>query len=361
MPSSNLSWQVGAAALLLVLCGLWLLFQSLVLRIILAASLGISVLGILALSGILTSNGENPPRELHQDTQVLALFILVLAIFFALFAGDLVGNVVVVWVAVMILFVIFLAMVGVCISGRPLGLLIDSRNRVSLSTFQTILWTVVILSAFFTVAAILLQAGKGTSAFDIALDQQLWALMGISVTTLAGTPLIRDVKSQRKVRTSILRDYALRHPAKVLAKALEMGKVSWDRDETDVEVPGVVFQALLDKEEILREVLAMFMDGPLCKDPDPKTVTFLDIFRGDELVDCRRVDLGKVQMFFFTVMGALVYMVVLANWIATLNTGAATIEFPALSAGFIAILGISHAGFLGNTAAPKTPGAGSSS
>ena len=333
-------WQIIVAMYLIGLCAVWVVLQIQLTRILLAGSLAIFTLVIL-----LFANNRT------QKTQMLALFILVYAMLFALFGSKGLVGILGVWILVMALFVIFLAVLGVYITGRPMGLFIDSRNKMSLSTLQTILWTVVILSAFFTVAAALLQAGKGTDAFNISLDQQLWALMGISVTTLAGTPLIKDVKSQRTVKTGVLREYARRHEAKVLARALQMDKVTRDPGQTDKEL----FKALLNHEKALREVLAEFMDGPLCKENDPMTVSVLDIFRGDELVNCRRVDLGKVQMFFFTVIGALAYMVVLADWIATLKLDTAAIAFPVLSQGFIAILGISHAGFLGNTAVPKTP------
>jgi hypothetical protein len=143
----------------------------------------------------------------------------------------------------------------------------------------------------------------------------------------------------------------MRHEKKVVEKALQMGRVTRSQDQSDAEV----LRALMADERALGDVLGAFLDGPLCKDKDPMTVPLIDIFMGDEVVNCNRLDLGKVQMFFFTVVGALVYMVILADWVTTLDANAPAIAFPALSSGFIAILGISHAGFLGNTAAPKTP------
>jgi len=140
--------------------------------------------------------------------------------------------------------------------------------------------------------------------------------------------------------------------------------------DTDREFLEEVLDTTKTPDARLRSILSVELDGPVYKAEDPAKASVLDLFRGDEGVDWDRVDLGKVQMFFFTVIGALAYMTVLAGWIVTLTpsaipalvdaaaAGSAVVQFPPLSEGFIAILGISHAGFLGNSAANKMPGQG---
>lgn len=375
LPKASPAWQIFVAVVLILCCAGWLFWRP-ECRMLLALGLAVSTLGILLYVGIYT-------KERDINTEVLALFILVFAMLFTLFSIDLAG-ILNVWILVMVLFVIFLAVLAVFITGRPMGLFIDSRDKMSLATLQTILWTVILLSAFFTVAAAFIQAGKPENAFDIALGQELWALMGISITTLAGTPLIKGLKSQNPVDPKALRRYALRNQGRIVEKARQMGFFQnlTGADKMSVEQ---LYKAISADPASLDKVLDELHDGPLAigpctKDKDQKPVSVLDLFRGDEIVDCHRVDLGKVQMFFFTVIGALAYMLVLADWIATLNpvtiialadTAAAStavvnataeaaattaaVSFPAISGGFIAILGISHAGFLGNTAVPKTP------
>jgi hypothetical protein len=351
----TLVWQVFAALVPLGLTAIWLFLRVQAARIVLAAFLALSVIAILAYCRIFSGKGVDQ-KEMNVNTQALALFILVYAILFALFSKDLIG-ILGVWILVIGLFVIFLIVIGVCIAGRAMGLLIDSRNRISLSTFQTILWTVILLSAFFTVAAALMQTeGQLDYAFNIALDQRLWALMGISVTTLAGTPLVKDVKSGRKVSIRALRDYTMRNAERILERIRKQPTrfpsdkyPNVSKAEDLVSLPDYLLRAAVEDDH----------DGPLYIAPDQKEATAMDIFRADELVNYYRVDLAKVQMFFFTVVGALAYMLILADWITTLKLGAVTAEnlaaFPVMHEGFVAILGISHAGFLGNTAVTQTP------
>jgi hypothetical protein len=347
------AWQVIAATALIILTGIWIFLHIQAARYLLFLLLALFTVGIFVYYGIMTGNGRKEPAKLDENTQMLVLFVLVYAMLFALFSRDLV-SMQTIWTAVMILSVIFLMVLGIFISGRRLGILIDSRNRMSLSTFQTTLWTVILLSAFFTVAAALMQAGRAGDAFNITLDQQLWTLMGISITTLAGTPLLKDVKSQRGVAFRVLKEYVRRNGERILRRIPQ---------QTDIfnpaELPTIrnVDDLLNLGEARLRRVLEDDHDGPLWiapVAPNKDEVSAIDMFRGDEVVNSHRVDLAKVQMFFFTVVGALSYLLVLAGWMANLSL-AGDIAFPAISAGFIAILGISHAGFLGNTAITQTP------
>ena len=101
--------------------------------------------------------------------------------------------------------------------------------------------------------------------------------------------------------------------------------------------------------------IAANSQGVLYANADAKDAAFTDMFEGDEVGNTAYIDVSKVQMFFFTLIAVLSYGTVLFNWLsgwqALLNPAA----FPVLSAGLIAILGISHAGFLGSQSSTKTP------
>src|SRR5262245_16717810 len=56
------------------------------------------------------------------------------------------------WLIIVALFLAFLFVVGQGITGRLQGLLIDERNKMSLSRLQLVLWTLVILSGLLTIA-----------------------------------------------------------------------------------------------------------------------------------------------------------------------------------------------------------------
>jgi hypothetical protein len=100
------------------------------------------------------------------------------------------------WLAQLLLLLALLAVIGHGITGRVEGILIDGRNRMSLSRFQLVIWTVIVLSSFYTAVLWRLSAHAGTPT-DLAIPQELWLALGISVTSFVGTPLILNTKTGR--------------------------------------------------------------------------------------------------------------------------------------------------------------------
>jgi hypothetical protein len=77
------------------------------------------------------------------------------------------------------------------------------------------------------------------------------------------------------------------------------------------------------------------------------------MFGGDEVGNAAYVDLSKVQMFFFTMVAALIYVVLLYQTLET--TAAANLtSFPALGGGLLGVLGLSHGARLGMSAVRET-------
>src|SRR2546423_1037563 len=100
------------------------------------------------------------------------------------------------WLVTVACLLVFLMAVSVAVTQRPLGFLINERNLMSLTRFQTVLWTVIILSAFFVVALDRI-ISKKELPLEIAVDKRLWALLGISLTSLVGTSLINSTKTNK--------------------------------------------------------------------------------------------------------------------------------------------------------------------
>jgi hypothetical protein len=216
------------------------------------------------------------------------------------------------FIIVIVSMLLFVVTVGVRVSGRPAGILINERNLISLSRFQTVLWTLIILSGFLTMALLRIRFGvpSDQGPLDIALDWRLWALMGISTTSLIGTPLIQSTKKTKEP------------DEKVAAKTADL--------------TGETGKAVKENAQ-----------GMLYANPKIEDAALSDMFEGDEVGDTAYVDLAKVQMFFFTIVAGLSYFVILYSWIRN-RAPEDLAAFPVLSEGFIAILGISHAGFLAN-------------
>jgi len=221
------------------------------------------------------------------------------------------------FIGVMLLMLIFMITIGITITGRPAGILINERNLMSLSRLQLVLWTLVILSAYLTIALERIRVRSIADALAIALDQRLWALMGISTASLIGSPLIQTTKKLQDPKP----------------EAVEKASAALNESTDEINKNS---QGLL------------YSNGGI------KDAAFSDMFEGDEVGNTAYVDVAKVQMFFFTMVAALSYGTELFYWIAS-KPAADLTAFPILSGGLVAILGISHAGFLVNNSTTHTP------
>lgn len=202
-----------------------------------------------------------------------------------------------IWIGALILLALFVIVIGYGITGKWLGLLIDNRRKMSLSRFQTILWSVLILSAFLAAALTNLPlVSNPIDALSVGIPPELLGILGISVTSLAGAQLILNNKKPEQV----------------------------------------------DKNG----------DGT---DPTDRPSWF-DMFKGDDVANVGYLDLSKVQMFYFTIILVLVYGAALGVMFMTVDPRHPSISaFPALSVTVVGLLGISHAGYLTYKAVPRVP------
>ena len=83
------------------------------------------------------------------------------------------------------------------------------------------------------------------------------------------------------------------------------------------------------------------------------------MFQGDEIGNTTHVDLAKVQMFLFTVVALGAFAAMIAKGLRHLPADPAKLaealkQLPLLPEGLVAILGISHAGYLANKTVDHT-------
>jgi hypothetical protein len=189
------------------------------------------------------------------------------------------------WIAIFCLLLLSSITIGHGTTNKWNGLLIDERNKISLSRFQMMLWILIVLSAFLSIALINVRINP-LNALTINVPIELLALMGISTTSLVGAPLALSTK----------RDQVTSNDTRYEAR--------WS-----------------------------------------------DMFMGEEVANQGRLDVGKVQLFYFTIILAVAYIGALAvmfiNAPNTINT------LPSLNDGLVTLLGISHAGYLVNKAVPR--------
>jgi hypothetical protein len=220
------------------------------------------------------------------------------------------------WLISAALLATFCTGVGLAISGRPAGVIIDNRNRISLSKLQAVAWSIIVLSAWLTCAFARVSQGF-KSPIDVDLTPDLLAVMGISATSLVAAPTILSLKSNETPPAG-----------QAAATATKLGEPA-----SNVVPAGKVYART--------------------KASDAK---WLDMVRGEEVSNAASPDLSKIQQLLITVVTLVVYSASLwamfgsayspamkETWLATL---------PAFDAHMVWLIGISHAGYLAYKAAP---------
>jgi len=210
------------------------------------------------------------------------------------------------WLIILVLMTAFAVLNGHGITGARWGIFIDSRNKISLSRLQMLAWTLLVLSALLT--AILSNVGHGAaSPMDIDIPSQLWVLLGISTATAVGAPALLNAKRLKPA------DY--QELNKTVNGLATQGQTGVDTGESSIVVRNASIQ----------------------------DARWSELLKGDESGNASVVDVGKLQMFFFTFIlvigyGAAVYAMLSGRGVIT--------AFPPVQDGMNVLLGISQTGYL---------------
>ncbi|HWU85282.1 MAG TPA: hypothetical protein VN028_08085, partial [Rhodocyclaceae bacterium] len=240
------------------------------------------------------------PRWSFPHTLALLAFVLAL-LYLACTARDY-DSPLDLWLGLMALIAAFVLVVGHGINGVWRGAFIDERNVISLSRFQMLAWTVLILAAYM--AATLWNLAHRFPLDAIKLDKTLWILMGISTTSLVASPLILNGKKNKTP----------------------------DPDQLDR-----TFSLLADVDgDCLKH------QGLVVANCEIRQARWSDMLTGEETGNAAHMDLGRLQMFFFTLVSLLTYAAALLEMFAQAgapsgNTATAAIAaLPALPEGLLA-------------------------
>jgi hypothetical protein len=235
------------------------------------------------------------------------------------------------WFGIMALMIAMLVLIGHGIAGRAAGAWIDERNKMTLSRLQLIAWTIVVLSGFLVVALHNMQFGV-ENPLNIAVPEVLWLAMGVSTVSLVGSPLVLSTKKQQLPNKP-----EAERTMRLLSRTPE--SASGGTSPSDRLVPDTGDDTvLLDKTT--NRVRAI---GRVEVHETAADASWADLFKGDETGDAAYVDMGKVQMLLLTVVVLLAYGLALYT---SLPASGALHALPAIPEGMLALLGISHAGYL---------------
>ena len=286
-------------------------------------------------------------RWFHTFALIVIVFVIILiGTFFLpwpLVKGSSSSSLITWWV-MLVLLTLFVLILGHGTTGRFVGVLIDQRNKISLSRLQLVTWTIVILSALITAAFWNLINSK-VSPLGIALPSEVWLLLGISTATLVGSPLILSNKTKTVANQGELQQ-------QLLLKAREQN-VSADPTllpnqalASDATNPAIITD--------LKNKLHVDVLGQVPRNTQPEKASVADLFQGDEVGNFSQLDMSKVQLFLFTLVLVLTYASALGTMFANADPIKGIASFPILDQSMIVLLGISHAGYLSFKAIPHS-------
>jgi hypothetical protein len=210
-------------------------------------------------------------------------------------------------VALALVFVLFITL-GLAIEGYPFGVLVDGRNKISLSRLQIVLWTILFVATFWILyiwnvshAA----AGQLGSALRFTVPSTVWLLMGISGTSAVGAPLILSAKPS----------------------------------------PGPTAPPPPAPQDPSK-----FLDGVVVKRQLGAKPSWADILLGDEAGNADSLDISKLQQLMLSAVAFIAYAYAVGRCLLSVGNGTVP-ALPEMDGGFIALIAASHATYLGYKAA----------
>ena len=210
------------------------------------------------------------------------------------------------FLALIALLASFAVLMGWGITGHVAGLLMDPKKgrRMSLSRLQVLAWTFLVLAAYLNAFIVNISAGRA-NPLEVSIPGELLIAMGISIGSLLGTKIVLGYKQDQH------------------------GIVLGPADA----VPLTVASDATLRSAVYKAPVAQWRD----------------VFEGDTAEGVGSLDLSKVQMFYITVALVLGYGIAVASGFAHSESGIGSL--PQLDQAFVALLAISHAGYLTSKAA----------
>ncbi len=225
-------------------------------------------------------------------------------------------NAVVYWVLAAAVLVVFAGLIGRHATyldhegngrqGSWLGILIDDRLRFSLTQFQVVLWTLLLLSLLIGIILARWLSRSGEDPLSITIPVEILTLAGIS----GGSAVLAT--ATKSTNTAEVRDRML------------------GLHKPPAELDGI--RAAAEKKAMLEE-------------GEPHATRLIQLFMVEDGSAADKViDVTKFQNFFFTLIAVLAYAGLAASYLASTPVPSG---FPSFSQNLLWLIGISHATYLG--------------
>lgn len=221
------------------------------------------------------------------------------------------------WGCCLIGLISLMAVAGYEVRGRVWGVLIDERNRYSLSRLQISLWTVLVLASLYVV--FIANTVRGTASFEalnVNIDPNLVILMGFSIASFVAAPL------------------ALSRKADQTASAEELDKANSN---------------LVPAQNLSMQPSTV---GRLLVKGAAADARLADLIKGEDVGNASVIDLPRTQMLLITLVVVTAYG---AAMLSLLGHGDWLLDkLPVLSQTLLLLILVSHGGYLVGKLVPTT-------
>jgi hypothetical protein len=216
-------------------------------------------------------------------------------------------------VSTALIFFLFL-LTSYSVRGQWFGMLIDQRNRVSLSRTQWVAWTVLLIGAIWSLS--LWNIGFGYNAQQEPFPKMMydfWILLGIvNISAIANVLVLQTKATGLPITTA----------------------------SVNTRPPNIAPMAVTEI-------------GQLDARTTPREASWIDLFIGEETSNRATVDVSRLQQFIITLLLLVFYAFNLGSVMSNLSGHVENL--PTVGNTFLGLLAISHAGYLAVKSLPKVP------
>ncbi|MFQ6099779.1 MAG: hypothetical protein ACE5OS_00890 [Anaerolineae bacterium] len=220
------------------------------------------------------------------------------------------------------------AVVGLAKGKGVFGVLIDGRGKYSLSRLQILLWTALIIGGYFGIALPKL-------AF-VTIPNDVLGLLGV---TLGSTVISTAIKANK------ISDGQTRDEEQNIRKAIESAQDELLR-LAGVEAPETL--SLDEKSKLLAELGKDYLEELNREAEAKRKPSWMDLFSQEQKDKEHLIDIGKLQMFAWTIAALVIYGSILVSKLTLpLAQVSELTELPNVTSTILALMGISQAAYLG--------------
>jgi hypothetical protein len=220
------------------------------------------------------------------------------------------------------------AVVGLSRGKGPFGALIDTRGKYSLSRLQIVLWTAMIVGGYFGIAF--------PKLGFVNIPAEVLGLLGI---TLGSTVVSTAIKANqmRTGQTAGVEERAAQIAASTQNEMLRLLGVEQPEYLSDEEKATLLAHLSEEECEVLNREIEV-----------RRSPSWMDIFSQEQKGTEHLIDIGKLQMFAWTVTALVIYGAMLASKLTLpLEEVRELTAVPNVTGTILTLMGISQAAYLG--------------